>query len=98
MHMRRKISNVANGREKAFVYTCALVALSVYAVPRLPRMTHGLAGTFTVLWLLFVALCVGANLYFLIGADKERKRLLDARTTGARASVPEKAQMRQVRG
>ncbi|GMA64818.1 hypothetical protein NZD89_05475 [Alicyclobacillus fastidiosus] len=75
--MRRKVANITNSRQKAFVYTCALIGLTVYGVPRLPRLEHGLAGTFTLVWLLFVALCVGANLYFLFGADKERKRLLE---------------------
>ncbi|EPZ47482.1 MULTISPECIES: hypothetical protein [Alicyclobacillus] len=75
--MRRKVANVANSRQKSLIYTCALIGLTVYGVPKLPKLAHGMAGTFTVVWLLFVALCVGANLYFLFGADKERKRLLE---------------------
>lgn len=75
--MRRKVGSVANGRQKSIVYTCALLGLTVYGVPKLPHMEHGLAGTFTVVWLLFVALAVAANLYFAFGADKERKALLE---------------------
>lgn len=75
--MRRKVGPVANGRQKALLYTSALIGLTVFGVPRLPRLEHGEAGAFTLLWLLFVALCVGANLYFLFGADKERKQQLE---------------------
>lgn len=75
--MRRKVGTVVNGRQKSLLYTAALVGLTVYGVPKLPQLAHGAAGTFTAVWLLFVALCVGANLYFLFGTDKERKRILE---------------------
>lgn len=75
--MRRKLAIQKNGRRNALIYTCAAVALGVYGIPRLPKMAHGLSGTFSVVWILFLALCVGANLYFLLGTDKERARLLE---------------------
>lgn len=75
--MRRKSGIVTHGREKSVMYTCALLGLSVYAVPKLPPLSHGLPGTFTALWILTVAVAVAANLYFACGADKERKQLLE---------------------
>ncbi|WAH37927.1 hypothetical protein [Alicyclobacillus dauci] len=94
--MRRKLSTITNGRQKAFIYTCALVGLTVYGVPKMPPLTHGLSGTFTASWLLFVALCVGANLYFLFGADKERKRLLEEQEVSV-ASTEEPLHQQRVR-
>jgi len=76
--MRRKVANVPNGRQKAFIYTCSLLALVAYGLPRLPALKHGLAGSFSVVWILFAALTISANLYFLFGADKERSRMLEA--------------------
>lgn len=87
--MRRKVGSVANGRQKSIVYTCALLGLTVYGIPRLPHMAHGLAGTFTTVWLLFVALAVAANLYFVFGADKERKALLERNEFETRQSSSE---------
>lgn len=92
--MRRKMGNVANGRQKSFVYTCALIGLTIYGVPQLPKLQHGLAGTFTALWLLFVALSVGANLYFLFGTDKERKRILDEQTAKTKTEAADSAHRR----
>jgi|UPI00082C57C6 hypothetical protein len=65
------------GRRNALIYTCAAVAIGVYGIPRLPHMTHGVQGTFSVVWILFLALCIGANLYFSLGTDKERARQLE---------------------
>jgi hypothetical protein len=95
--MRRKIGKTANGRQKSFIYTCALVGLTIYAVPRLPHLAHGMGGTFTAVWLLFVALCVGANLYFLFGADKERRKLLDEHDLHAQPRVAREAQVQRVK-
>lgn len=92
--MRRKVGPVVNGRQKSLVYACALVGLTVYGIPKLPRMAHGAAGTFTAVWILFTALCVGANLYFLFGADKERKQLLERQEL---AEVPMERATRRVR-
>ncbi|WDL95590.1 hypothetical protein [Alicyclobacillus sp. ALC3] len=75
--MRRKTMTVSSPRRRAVVYTCALIALGVYGVPRLPELHHGLGGTFSVLWILFAGLAVAANLYFLFGADRERSRDLE---------------------
>lgn len=75
--MRRKISRRPTDKNKAFVYVCALVTLGVYAIPRLPALQRGLAGTFSMVWILFAVLSLSANLYFLFGADKERSRMLE---------------------
>lgn len=75
--MRRKTMAVTSPRRRAAVYTSALVALGVYGLPRLPALHHGLAGSFSVLWILFAGLAVASNLYFLFGADRERSRDLE---------------------
>lgn len=80
--MWRKSLYVSNRRRKSFVYVCALVAMLFYAIPRLPRLQHGVAGTFAFLWIGFAGLVLAANLYFLVGADKERSRLLSAKQGG----------------
>jgi hypothetical protein len=68
---------VPQSKRRAFVNTCAIVALSVYGIPRIPRLHPGLDGTFSTIWILFAALAVAANLYFLVGADKERSQQLE---------------------
>ncbi|MBX5437159.1 MAG: hypothetical protein IRZ33_08075 [Alicyclobacillaceae bacterium] len=75
--MRRKLRTVPYAKTRALVNACALVSLTVYALPRLPGLRSGVAGSFTVAWMLFVALAVAANLYFLFGADQERSRQLE---------------------
>ncbi|WP_197029244.1 hypothetical protein [Alicyclobacillus macrosporangiidus] len=75
--MKRKMKDVPHAKHRALVYSGALVALAVYALPRLPDLRPGLGGTFTVLWILITALALSANLYFLVGADKERSRMLE---------------------
>lgn len=66
-------------KRRAFVYVCSLLALLIYALPRLPKLAHGISGTFSFLWILFASLALAANLYFLVGADRERSRLLSTR-------------------
>ncbi len=88
--MRRKLRYVPNPRSRAFVYTCSIVALAVYAVPRLPALHPGLAGTFSTVWILFAALAVASNLYFLFGADKERSRMLELHEGDARGATVSK--------
>lgn len=66
-----------NAKNKAFVYTCAIVALGVYGIPRIPSLQPGIEGTFSMVWILFSVLALASNLYFLVGADKERSRMLE---------------------
>lgn len=75
--VRRNMAPKPNPRSRSFIYLCTILALSVYAVPKLPALSPGLAGTFSTLWILFAVLAVSANLYFLVGADKERSRMLE---------------------
>lgn len=42
-----------------------------FALPRLPHVSASIEGVFTVTWLLFAMLIIGANFYSLIGADRE---------------------------
>lgn len=98
--MRRKTKDVPNARNRAVVYTCALVAMGAYAVPRIPKLQHGLPGSFSMVWILFALLALAANVYFMVGADKERSRMLEARRNSAidvtpRATAPAQNQVSQ---
>ncbi|MCL6444876.1 MAG: hypothetical protein K6T83_15720 [Alicyclobacillus sp.] len=92
--MRRKVSDVPNAKSRAFVYTCALVSLLVYGLPHIPKLQHGIAGTFSILWILFAGLAVAANLYFLLGADKERIRQLETQIKPATLQTEEPGRQR----
>jgi hypothetical protein len=89
--MRRKTAYVRNGQLKSVLYGAATVALLAYAVPKIPRLEHGLGGTFSFLWITFAGLAVSANVYFAVAADKERSYMLEmqtARREHAISSVP----------
>ncbi|MBL0386249.1 hypothetical protein JJB07_06230 [Tumebacillus sp. ITR2] len=58
---------------RAFVYLTAGLAMLFYALPRVPDVTMDISGAFTISWLAFAMLFIGANLYYLIGVDKERQ-------------------------
>lgn len=58
---------------KAFLYLLIGFAMLIYAIPRLPDVTFSEEGLFTVVWLLFALLSIGANLYTLIGADRDHR-------------------------
>ncbi|WP_211230644.1 hypothetical protein [Alicyclobacillus herbarius] len=79
--MRRHTRPDSYSRRRALVYATALIALGAYGIPRLPSLQPGLAGTFALLWILFLGLGVAANLYFVFGADKERSRMLEEMDT-----------------
>ena len=53
-------------------YVVASLGLLYEAVPRLPRQMGVLPETFTLAWCGFALLVVAANLWHLLGADKER--------------------------
>jgi hypothetical protein len=59
---------------RSFVYLTMGLAMLFYALPNLPTVTFSIAGVFTASWLCFALLIVGANLYYLIGADKEQQK------------------------
>jgi len=76
--MRRKMAVLTRPKQRAVVYTCCALALVAYGVPKIPALHPGIGGTFTALWILFAALAIAANMYFLVGADRERSRMLEA--------------------
>lgn len=80
--MWRKSLYRAGGRRRAFVYVCAIAAMMVYSIPRLPKLQPGVAGSFAMLWILFAGVALAANLYFLFGADKERSKMLAVKAQG----------------
>jgi len=48
------------------------IAMVGFGVPRLPHFKVAESGLFDVLWLAFALLIVGANLFYLMGVDKEK--------------------------
>lgn len=58
---------------RSFVQMGLGLAMLFYAIPQLPGLSWSAAGIFSAVWLAFGILAVGANLYYLIGVDKERK-------------------------
>ena len=58
---------------RSFVYLTIGLAMLFYAMPNLPDVEASLQGAFTVLWLMFAMLIIGANLYHLIGVDRENQ-------------------------
>ncbi|MGZ4032765.1 MAG: hypothetical protein ACXVDJ_09510 [Tumebacillaceae bacterium] len=58
---------------RAFIYLTLGLAMLFFALPRLPHVTASVEGAFTVSWLLFAMLIVGANLYYLVGADRDNQ-------------------------
>ena len=58
---------------RSFVYLTIGLAMLFYAMPHLPRVEATLRGAFTVSWLLLAMLIIGANLYHLIGVDRENQ-------------------------
>jgi len=77
--MMRRTAVVRHPKSRAFIYFCAILALMFYAVPKIPALHRGLGGTFSMVWILFAGLALSANLYFMVGADKERSQLLEVR-------------------
>lgn len=56
---------------RAFIYLTMGLAMLFYALPRVPEITMSMEGAFIISWLSFAMLFIGANLYYLIGADRE---------------------------
>ena len=81
--MRRKLRHVPHARNRAVVYTCAVVSMVAYAIPRIPKLEHGIAGTFSMVWIFFAVLALASNVYFMVGADKERSRMLESQSLRA---------------
>lgn len=53
-------------------YAAASLGLLYEAVPRLPRQASAWSETFALAWCGFALLVVAANLWYVLGADKER--------------------------
>lgn len=73
----RRMQKQRPSQRTALIYALALVALLAYALPRIPALRPGLPGTFSVLWIIFAGLALAANVYFFVGADKERSKMLE---------------------
>lgn len=62
---------------RSFVYLTIGLAMLFYALPHLPDVGPSLAGVFTLSWTGFAMLIIAANLYYLVGVDRERKHKQD---------------------
>ncbi|MBO8171890.1 MAG: hypothetical protein H0Z33_08365 [Bacillaceae bacterium] len=63
--------------KKLRALTCFMIGLTLlfYAVPRLPFQGIGDQATgFSLIWLLFALLVVGANLHYALGVEYEEQR------------------------
>lgn len=58
--------------KKSLLYLAIALGMIIYAIPRLPVLTLTEEGLFTLLWLSYALLALGANLYFLMGVDRDR--------------------------
>ncbi len=59
-------------RKGGVLYTATGLGLLYEAVPRLPRQAGVWPETFVLAWCGFAMLVVAANLWYVLGADKER--------------------------
>ncbi|UOF92655.1 hypothetical protein LSG31_11110 [Fodinisporobacter ferrooxydans] len=71
--MRKMIGNRRAYPLKSVLYVILGLAMVLYAIPKLPAISLSVSGIFTVVWLLFSFLFIGANLYYVYGVDKEAK-------------------------
>jgi|GEM_PF-3213172 len=92
----KRMSKPRPSRSRAMIYACALVALLVYGIPRIPSLKPGLAGSFSMLWILFAGLALAANVYFFVGADRERSRMLEELDVTKRNEEPASDKARTV--
>lgn len=58
---------------RSFVYLTIGLAMLFYALPHMPEVTASLEGVFTLSWTGFAMLIIAANLYYLVGVDRERQ-------------------------
>ncbi|MCI0182461.1 cbb3-type cytochrome c oxidase subunit I [Sulfoacidibacillus ferrooxidans] len=88
----------------SLAYVIAVLGMLYLMIPRLPRFMWNQSGAFMILWIGFALLVMGANLWFLVGADKERrasrsKTFLPVRQVVATPGEGERPkQKRQMRG
>lgn len=66
------------------LYVFVGLGVLTFALPRLPAMSSHASGVFTMAWILFAFVVIGANLWGAVGADAEAGR---ARTVKARVRM-----------
>lgn len=65
--------NRTPNRVLSTTYVLLSTGILVVAVPRLPRLSLNIDGVFAVFWIAFALAVLGANLWFALGADRERR-------------------------
>ncbi|MHB1628413.1 MAG: hypothetical protein ACYCVB_08560 [Bacilli bacterium] len=60
-------------RALSATYVLLSMGIMVVAAPRLPRLSVNTGGVFAICWIAFALAVLGANLWFAVGADHERR-------------------------
>ncbi|MCM3783220.1 hypothetical protein M3231_09565 [Neobacillus mesonae] len=63
------------GKWKHVLYMLIAGVMLVYALPKLTF--EGWSAGFSIAWLAFTLLVIGANLHFILGVDEEKKQALE---------------------
>jgi|GEM_PF-3797179 len=74
-------------RAASTLYVLISVGMLAVAVPRMPRLSVHMSGVFAVCWTAFALATVGANLWFALGADRERRLSAMLRVSGKRKTA-----------
>ncbi len=79
--------NRTPNRVLSTTYVLLSTGILVIAVPRLPRLSVNIDGVFAVFWIAFALVVLGANLWFALAADRERRLFTMMKVRRRRRSV-----------
>ncbi len=74
-------------RALSATYVLLSTGIMVIAVPRLPRLSVNTGGVFAICWIAFALAVLAANLWFAVGADRERRALMMTDASRKRRTV-----------
>jgi hypothetical protein len=77
--IRRYERKSRNSSARSAGYLVLGIGMLGYALPKLPAISFSAAGMFSLAWLLFALLVIGAHLYELIGVGREARQTVQAR-------------------
>ncbi len=78
--------NRTPNRVLSTTYVLLSTGILVVAVPRLPRLSVNIDGVFAFFWIAFALVVLGANLWFALAADRERRLLTTMKARRKRTS------------